>query len=968
MNASKQNNVSSAVSLNPKDTDLLLSWSDAIWVPHLTSANVMEYFAQPSNPFYDPQCNNEIIRMQRQSLDQLKNMVGIEYELAHAQDPILYIIKRQQRISPTDAITLAHYYILAGTVYQAPDLWSVINSRLLNTSHFLFTAQAELNSFVRFHPANGYHWEIKPPTGSNISFVPMDATRKEPEEAGTQFQRKNVDGILGALTQRFPFKPMPASQHPFGPRGTVAAEQQPAANVSAPPTSAQPPSETTVAPLPAGSDRAQNHQLFNAMLEQRAKLAPPAEKERRDRNLLPKFSRRGLRQFSAWRHTSSRQAHAHPAVQTSPHGASGKTGELLGKNRQSTNQLLEFDLNNRGLRCGCRKPFFHAESAWAVNGIWCLLEEHQVRTMSRKIGIGFDLGPTRKLSIPNLDADDAEVVPPAGKPFAVGLRSETSERSATAAVQSASTFGTAAVRISNRSSIACGTADFTVSLDSQTDDVDNYPSWTQAPPPGDLIESAHDKSTPFSQILRQPATKPPQSSDSVRLHDPVRFSAFLRKAGGLILDMLAEDAYDTKVTRRKNPLDEALVIGQDTCGKSPLFEYCRIEAVSVSVATASGTSAPIFLQSHSIISNTGTVRGRLRGFVSGWSSLSVSDPLFLLAACEVPTCAVSLLGGAAVVAGHADGSLACWDRGEALVPYESLSAGRETPNGGGFAGMRMGLACFHSAAAKDDNHSRPVVDLIVLTEGTSGRETGDYEHTSCASLDDTGVILIWNCVFRGREETAKEVDVVGAVPGGRFVLVRLRRILAWKDPGFIASHLDVDPFDRMIFYVASRGRLSRVHRDGVSLRPDAYTTDSDARPAFSLTDRDHFLVAGTSGRILLYDKNFSNPVMTWSSPGGGRIVGLNWSAVNPSLFFSTTEDGVITLWNLRTGVSEPERKTARVTSDAEDGAAVVRWQGVVRGASDGGSLLFWTPRSPPVLVFLNPRFLTSPGSSGSSPV
>ncbi|OQV20230.1 putative Mediator of RNA polymerase II transcription subunit 6 [Hypsibius exemplaris] len=279
MNASKQNNVSSAVSLNPKDTDLLLSWSDAIWVPHLTSANVMEYFAQPSNPFYDPQCNNEIIRMQRQSLDQLKwgfffcfffrcfpphllqvnlhsfyrNMVGIEYELAHAQDPILYIIKRQQRISPTDGTRP-----LVRHQFPAPQYLALPLHR-----------PAELNSFVRFHPANGYHWGIKPPTGSNISFVPMDATRKEPEEAGTQFQRKNVDGILAPLTQRFPSSrcrrrsirlDLAVRWRPSSSRQPTCQHRRRVRNR---------PSETTVAPLPAGSDRAQNHQLFNAVKNSR---------------------------------------------------------------------------------------------------------------------------------------------------------------------------------------------------------------------------------------------------------------------------------------------------------------------------------------------------------------------------------------------------------------------------------------------------------------------------------------------------------------------------------------------------------------------------------------------------------------------------------------------------------------------------------------------------------------------------
>lgn len=32
----------------------------------------MDYFSEKSNPFYDRTCNNEIVKMQRMNLDQLK--------------------------------------------------------------------------------------------------------------------------------------------------------------------------------------------------------------------------------------------------------------------------------------------------------------------------------------------------------------------------------------------------------------------------------------------------------------------------------------------------------------------------------------------------------------------------------------------------------------------------------------------------------------------------------------------------------------------------------------------------------------------------------------------------------------------------------------------------------------------------------------------------------------------------------
>lgn len=61
-------------------------------------------------------------------------MTGLEYVLLHVQEPILYVIRKQHRHGPQPNQTtpLADYYIIAGIVYQAPDLASVLNSRLVS--------------------------------------------------------------------------------------------------------------------------------------------------------------------------------------------------------------------------------------------------------------------------------------------------------------------------------------------------------------------------------------------------------------------------------------------------------------------------------------------------------------------------------------------------------------------------------------------------------------------------------------------------------------------------------------------------------------------------------------------------------------------------------------------------------------------------------------------------------------------
>lgn len=75
-----------------------------------------------------------------------RHMVGVEYILLHVLEPILYVIRKQHRHSPTETTPLADYYIIAGMVYKAPDLASVINSRLvsINQHHQRYVIRAML--------------------------------------------------------------------------------------------------------------------------------------------------------------------------------------------------------------------------------------------------------------------------------------------------------------------------------------------------------------------------------------------------------------------------------------------------------------------------------------------------------------------------------------------------------------------------------------------------------------------------------------------------------------------------------------------------------------------------------------------------------------------------------------------------------------------------------------------------------
>lgn len=70
-----------------QDKLLGISWVDCSWIPILNCGYVPDYISERSNPFYDRTCNNEVVKMQRLTLNQ---MVGVEYILLHAQEPILF--------------------------------------------------------------------------------------------------------------------------------------------------------------------------------------------------------------------------------------------------------------------------------------------------------------------------------------------------------------------------------------------------------------------------------------------------------------------------------------------------------------------------------------------------------------------------------------------------------------------------------------------------------------------------------------------------------------------------------------------------------------------------------------------------------------------------------------------------------------------------------------------------------------
>ncbi|EME29637.1 Mediator of RNA polymerase II transcription subunit 6 [Galdieria sulphuraria] len=107
-----------------------LSWRDNWFLANfpLTQETVLDYFS--GSPFYDPSCNNEQIRMQKLDPEVLYNLVGTEYMVTNQQEPVFFVVEKVYRYNREETKTLQVFYIIQGTVYQAPSLRSLLLSRL----------------------------------------------------------------------------------------------------------------------------------------------------------------------------------------------------------------------------------------------------------------------------------------------------------------------------------------------------------------------------------------------------------------------------------------------------------------------------------------------------------------------------------------------------------------------------------------------------------------------------------------------------------------------------------------------------------------------------------------------------------------------------------------------------------------------------------------------------------------------
>ncbi|KIJ21509.1 hypothetical protein PAXINDRAFT_159593 [Paxillus involutus ATCC 200175] len=145
----------------------------------LTTENVFDYFA--TSMFYDKQSNNQVLRMQTMHTampilnesEELKRFTGVEFALAHAQPPALFIIHKRERLSPDEVRPLAAYFIINNRIYQSPDLYTLLSNRLLTSLNSLQSSLDVLRKYrPDYTPRTGFVWPIMDTS------LPDDASKK----------------------------------------------------------------------------------------------------------------------------------------------------------------------------------------------------------------------------------------------------------------------------------------------------------------------------------------------------------------------------------------------------------------------------------------------------------------------------------------------------------------------------------------------------------------------------------------------------------------------------------------------------------------------------------------------------------------------------------------------------------------------------------------------------------------------
>eukprot|EP00938_MAST-03A_sp_MAST-3A-sp1_P005633 g5633.t1 len=116
----------------------------------------------------------------------------------------LFLLRKVKRSGPDSVHTLTNYYILEGTVYQCPRIFSVIRSRLVNATIRFNEAFKKISQDVEFDTRRGHTWNSFPQalTRSSVSIADNydDSDGNEKNEKERVSVKRIISSVLRSAT------------------------------------------------------------------------------------------------------------------------------------------------------------------------------------------------------------------------------------------------------------------------------------------------------------------------------------------------------------------------------------------------------------------------------------------------------------------------------------------------------------------------------------------------------------------------------------------------------------------------------------------------------------------------------------------------------------------------------------------------------------------------------------------------
>lgn len=140
-------------------------------------------------------------------------MTGIEYTLSEVMEPHLFVIRKQKRDSPEKVTPMLTYYVLDGSIYQAPQLCNVFAARVGRALYYVSkafnTAASKLEKIG--------HVDVESETDSSET--------KAGKEIIDLKEIKRLNHIFSSLQRKLPAAP-PPPPFPEGYIPPTAAEAE----------------------------------------------------------------------------------------------------------------------------------------------------------------------------------------------------------------------------------------------------------------------------------------------------------------------------------------------------------------------------------------------------------------------------------------------------------------------------------------------------------------------------------------------------------------------------------------------------------------------------------------------------------------------------------------------------------------------------------------------------------------------